>query len=120
MEKRRTPQTPANSAEQQSEELLYEALLLSGAIIPTTPDEVALVESRALDQGPLPVRFQDPQLFLEAKRIRKDRGAARVRFDNNSVNELARAAREGGTIPSEIEARMKEAREKADNEYDSH
>lgn len=98
-----------------SEALLDRALLISGAKIPTTPEEVAIVEGVCSEEVRLPPHLKDAAGFVSFKRGERS-PTRRPGYDERTTIELARVAREGAAITPDIEARMKAAREDADHE----
>ena len=95
--------------------LLDNALLISGAKIPTTPEEVAIVEKACGDEIPLPPHLRDAASLFSFK-PNETSPTRQPGHDERTNIELARVAREGTSITAEIEARMKAAREKSDHE----
>jgi hypothetical protein len=97
---------------------LHKAMLLSGAIIPTTPEEVAFVEAYGdMENDPFPEKFRSPLEALEYGRMRRKQGIPTtfiVSSQDECREELARAAREGHEITSEVEKKMAEARRRAE------
>lgn len=93
---------------------LHKALILSGDVVPTSVEDVLFLERAAQPLIPLPDHLRDPgQVIARAQAMDafpKKPGQTKPTL----ITELARAAREGGEISAEIEARMKAAREQAD------
>jgi hypothetical protein len=103
------------------ERAIKEALVKRGDIIPCTPEEVAFVEKEVVKCiDPIPHVLKDPFAVLERGRRRAAEGKFVKAWSDPpaSVEDLARAAREGGKISEDVEERMKRAREQADREVD--
>ena len=110
----------SDDADAAVEKLLYEHYRRTGKIIPQTPDEVARAEAEdQVSPTKLPERLRNPDLFGQAP---CKTGSRPLRFPsvgaNPAVENLARAAREGGTISPEVEARMERDRAEAEREAD--
>lgn len=117
MSKRQKP-GDQSSNEEELDLAIYQALVASGAIVPTTPQEVEWFEASLKSSGTSPEL--DPIDLLEHGR---DRQAAGEVFDTHpsadlDEPQLARAARFGKRLSSETEQRMAEARERIDKEWD--
>lgn len=99
---------------------LYKAMLLSGAIIPTTAEEVAFVEAYGDINDAAPCgNSRSPLDALEYGYKRKKEGMFTtflVSTRDECREELARAAREGHDLTSEVEERMNEARRRAEGD----
>jgi hypothetical protein len=112
--------TMIDDADAQTERLLYEHYCRTGKVIPQTPEDVARAEAEdAKSKVELPARLRNPQLFGAAP---CEPSSKPLRFPAHSTapiaQNLARAAREGGTIPAEVEARMELDRAKAELDAD--
>ena len=99
---------------------LHRALSSLGWRLPESEDEIAEVEQWADEHPPhVPPEVADP-----ARALARPRGRAiplrPVSLEAGDAIEenLARAAREGGSIPPEIEERMRKDREDAERESD--
>lgn len=99
---------------------LYTAMLLSGAVIPTTAEEVAFVEAYGHIGDAAPSgNSRSPLEALEYGHKRKKERVFTtflVSTRDECREELARAAREGHDITSEVEERMNEARRHAEGD----
>jgi hypothetical protein len=98
-----------------TQEMLRKALILAGDIPPVTEDDVALVEKNLRVSTDLPENLRDPHTLLEKAKQREANGQ-KVRLPNAVdfvMQDLARAARNGGEITTDIEERMREARKRA-------
>jgi len=100
----------------------YQALLLSGDILPRTGNEVAFVKEHGnLTDAELPESLLSPQDIVT--KVVKRKGDKKLQFGNNlysesDVDAIAHAARDGGEITEETEILMKEARDKVDKDLD--
>lgn len=100
------------------EQHAYEAMRLLGWIIPTTEDDVERAEAMlTTEKIDLPQQLKDPYQLLESldsdcPSFDPEPVAADVDVEEN----LARAAREGGTILPEIEQRMRRDRQAAEQQ----
>lgn len=94
--------------------IISEALKRRGLALPATEEDVAIAEELArTDPTPLP-----PRLFatIDFNDSSKHRFVRRANVDQPTEAGLARAARDGNTIPDEIEKRMASDRASADEE----
>ncbi len=93
------------------ERLTYEAMRHHGLIPPMTLDEVARVETE-LDGIELPFSQSDPAALLKQLDENEEDGTRSTLpfnvVDTDTVRNLARAAREGGELSTEIESRMED------------
>jgi hypothetical protein len=110
------PTQPQPDPNAQVDALLHEYYVRTGKIVPQTPEDVARAEAQdAADSVVLPARLRNPDLFGEAPCEPAPHGR---RFPTPtpsvSAQNLARAAREGGTISSATEEKME--RDRADAE----
>lgn len=105
-----------------SPEELRRVLIIKGELIPETEDEVRLFEESVdIDHVTLPDGLSDP--FAVLARDDADQEAKLIPFPKVSPNkdvgeQLARAARDGKPIPPEVEERMRQDREAAEEEED--
>ncbi|KPK85459.1 MAG: hypothetical protein AMJ81_03545 [Phycisphaerae bacterium SM23_33] len=99
---------------------MHQALKSMGWAVPEAEDEVRRAEAE-LAQSPaaLPESLADAAAVFEARAGGPDEARV-VSFPAEAASEdhLARAAREGGPIPSEIEERMRRDREAAERELE--
>ncbi len=86
-------------------------------IAPETEEAVKRAEDRlAGEKRTIPTSFDHPRDLLRRNgKIRIIRRSDRNAQGDEAREDLARAAREGGTISSEVEARMKKDRDEAEN-----
>lgn len=103
------------------ESIIRRAMLELKWVIPTTPEEVELAESHLnADLPQLPPELANPLDVLE----RTSSPSAQcshplVPPNDTTVQEnLARAAREGGKIPADVQERMKQDRDDAERNSD--
>jgi|SRR5215213_95695 len=96
---------------------IYDAMRLKGWVIPQTVEDVLRAEAELDDEGcdDLPAELMDPYAILRRETARP----IKVRplhsaGDREAEKHLARAARDGGEIPPEIEERMKRDRATAE------
>lgn len=106
-----------------SEECLEQELFLhyqrTGKLIPCTPEDVARAEAEDLKHPvTLSARLRNPDLFGESPGEGDSRVLEFPRVVNSALENLARAAREGGTISPEVETKMEEDRANAEREVD--
>jgi len=97
------------------EQITFDAMRHCGMTPPMTIEEVAAVEAE-LPNIKLPFAPSDPRDFLKRLEAEVDNMAATVlQFqppDAECVENLARAARKGGTLTTEVEQRMAEDKAK--------
>lgn len=98
------------------QDALRKALILKGWLLPTTAEDVRFLEKAKLEDVTLPPHLADPEAVLAQARSLSDKPANQFFVKAPMATELARAAREGGEISADIEARMKAAREEADRD----
>jgi len=102
----------------------YQALLLSGDILPRTREEVVFVKEYGnLTDVELPESLLNPQDILN--KVVKRKGSKTLQFNHSlysgaDVDAVARAARDGGEITEETELLMKKARDRVDKEQDDY
>lgn len=105
-------------SDDKAERALFDALCEAGWIAPQTLEDVRRAEAELAGHAvPLPPELRDTDaVFHGANRSRTEaevtNKAARIEAERN----LARAAREGGQIPPEVEERMRHDREAAERE----
>jgi hypothetical protein len=97
------------------EQLAFDAMRRCGMVLPLTIEEVAAIESE-LPCIKLPFGPSDPMVLLASlASIDRDDDLLTLPFptvDTDTARNLARAAREGGTLSAEIERRMAEDKSK--------
>ncbi|MCI0458581.1 MAG: hypothetical protein L0Z62_16580 [Gemmataceae bacterium] len=104
--------------EQKLERLAFETLKSLGWLIPQTPADVARAEAElASDSVELPESLRDPFAILDTCPPKRPEPAPATP-DEETAELLARAAREGGEIPPEVEERMRQDRAKAEQDHD--
>lgn len=99
---------------------VYEAMKQKGWIIPLTEDDVRRTETQleSKDRG-LPDRLADPYALLSRAREANTQVIALEAVQQAEIEEnLARAARDGRSIPSEIEQKMEFDRRAAERGSD--
>ncbi len=113
------PPKPAQALpdpDEKAEALLYEYYVRTGRIIPQTPEDVARAETE--DEGKpvaLPAKLRNPDLFGQAPYDTAPHALrAPITAPSASVQNLARAAREGGTISPKTEEKMERDRAEAE------
>jgi len=96
--------------------LIAETARSKNLLLPETEEEIAAAETEVAGLSiDLPPRLRNPLAFLDADgSFRLGVVQAAPGGDDTTVEGLARAAREGGTITSEIEERMRRDREEVD------
>lgn len=94
--------------------LLEAAIKKRGLAVPTTEAEIAAIE-KELEAGDAayPARLREVPDFSSSARPRF-RLAGPAVLDEATSSEMARAAREGGEIPKDIEEKMARDRQKAE------
>jgi hypothetical protein len=111
------PQANTNPEDHQLERTVHDAMLLRGWLIPTSEEQVLRAESELADHSvELPKELEDPACVLDAIADCVQEPRLRLPVNREAAENLARAAREGGEIPPEIEERMRVDREKAERE----
>jgi hypothetical protein len=111
---------PSAGADAMSRELAA-ALRTLGWTMPKTASEVAAAEARlAREQIVLPESLLDADAVLQRRpgRVLPFRPHAEKTGDV-ALENLSRAAREGGEIPPDVEQAMREDRERAERERDA-
>ncbi len=100
----------------QVECLLYDALRLSGELLPTTEEEIAQLEGHYDSSVSLPDSLKDarPIFRRQLSPASPQPTTCPVTVDGAIRENLARAAREGGQISPEVEERMRLDREAAE------
>jgi hypothetical protein len=102
-------------SERQLDELMREAMVCLGWLIPTTPEAVARAEAELDEESiELPESLQDPYVLLDATVRPRSTTPVRQPSNDDIVQCLARAAREGKDIPAEVEEQMRKDRERAE------
>ena len=112
------PRASKQNPEEDAAPLVHDTLAEMGRLVPQTEDDAAAAEQRLRDSPiELPESLRDADAVL-----RRTEGSppSPVPFPGNADVEatLARAAREGGAIPPEIEQIMRRDREAAEAELD--
>jgi len=98
-----------------------EAMTSLGWKVPQTEDEVLRAEAElAENPAPLPDELTDPEQVFDRAPGQVETGAEPLLFptDQDIEADLARAARDGGPIPPEIEEVLRRDREAAEREFD--
>lgn len=98
----------------------HRALAPLGWRLPETEDEIAEAEEWAAEHPPnIPAHVADPAQALSRPRPRPvPLRPVSLEAEEDVEENLARAAREGGDIPAEVEERMQKDREDAEREID--
>jgi hypothetical protein len=97
---------------------ICEALLLKGWIVPQTAEEVLRVQDEFPDDREvLPEALRDAYAVLNRESAGPS-AIAPLTAEDESVETMARAARLGGKISSEIEERMSHDRKRAEEDAD--
>mgnify|MGYP001559614370 FL=1 len=103
--------------EAQLERLLYEACRAGGMLFAKTERDVAMEERRqAKESIELPEELKDPEHVWNRARTPRERPKLTPLVDQETRENLARAARFGASIPKEIEEQMHRDREMAEKE----
>src|SRR5436305_14293184 len=101
----------------QLEELLHEAMVCLGWLIPATPAGVARAEAEIDEESiELPESLLDPYAILDATVRPSSTTPVRQPSNDDIVQCLARAAREGKDISPEVEEQMRKDRERAERD----
>jgi len=98
-----------------------EAMTSLGWKVPQTEDEVLRAEAElAENPAPLPDELTDPAEVFDRAPGQTEAGTGPLLFptDQDIEADLARAARDGGPIPPEIEEVLRRDREAAEREFD--
>jgi len=104
----------------QVERWLYHALRLGGELLPASIEDVSKLEAE-IEANPvaLPESLRDASAVYEQIHTRtRPPSTIPLPVQNNVAEGLARAAREGGEISSEVQAKMREDREAAEREQE--
>jgi hypothetical protein len=110
-------QDNGGASEERLEGLVHEAMLHLGWVLPMTPEDVARVEEELDESAELPHELRDPYTIFDAPR--PPQVACPSPPANDDVVEcLARVAREGKGISPEVEERMRQDRERAEQKAD--
>jgi hypothetical protein len=100
---------------QDLEQVTYDAMRHCGLVPPLSIDEITAIESE-LENIELPFGPSDPRALLERLSTGSDREESTILLipivDTEDVNNLARAARQGGELSKEVEQRMAEDKAK--------
>lgn len=98
----------------QFEKDLHSALRLEGILLPETEAEVSAAEAQNCGAAP-PLELRDAYAVLKRARGRRRKAVPTVGAASSETEEnLARAAREGGKIPPDVERVMQRDRETAE------
>lgn len=100
---------------QDLEQITFDAMRYCGMSPPMTLEEIVAIEAE-LPNVKLPFGPSDPRELLKRLIARTDDEASKTlsfpNVDTESVNNLARAARQGGELSEEVEQRMAEDKAK--------
>lgn len=111
------PKAHTNEDDHQIERTVHDAMMVRGWLIPRSEEEVMRAESELADHPvDLPKELEDPACLLDAIADCVPEPRLRLPVNREAAENLARAAREGGEIPPEVEERMRADREKAERE----
>lgn len=108
--------TPKNTGDETFDEQLHQSLKVHGFIFPDTDDEVEeFRQTHMVFLTPLPAELEDPRAVFhrEQPAFRRKLG---LTPDQEVVDNLAQAAREGKDISEEIRKRMESDRQQAEND----
>ncbi len=109
-----------NPGGDQLERDVFEALWQEGWVLPETEEEVRRAEA---DLESVPVVLP-PELSSPCNALKRMGQPSRFKSlaspgeDNQIESDLARAAREGGTIPPDVEQKMRKDRQEAERKWD--
>jgi len=111
----------AQDAEARTEQALFEYLRRTGKIIPQTPEEIAEAQASLRPESvELPERLRAASVVERAcKGLGQVLKMPQAETKGDVMENLARAAREGGELSDEVEVQMKLDRAKAEREADS-
>lgn len=113
--KRNMPRPPADGGEALENEV-HQALLSLGWLPPECEDDVQRADAE-LPAADLPEPLRDPATVFDDKAGQAGRVIPFAFGSDAQIEEhLARAARNGGAIPPEIEERMRRDREEAEKQ----
>lgn len=102
------------------EQIMFDAMRIHG-VLPPTVDEVAALDAE-IGNVDLPFGPSDPDEILKRMDVDTEENGVILTFpsfDDASVRNLARAARQGGELTDEIEQRMADDKAKfLQNEHD--
>jgi hypothetical protein len=97
----------------QFEKDLHCALRQEGLLLPETEEEVGAAEAQK-GAAALPLELRDPRAVLKRVRGRRRKAVPVGTNISDAEDDLARAAREGGKIPPDVERLMQCDREAAE------
>ena len=118
MPEKRENQDKTGASRERLDDLVHEAMLRMGWAFPSSPEDVARAEAEIAEcEEPLPPGLSDPYALFDAAKRPRLRGPCAPANDD-VVEYLARAAREGKAITVEVEAAMRADRERAERETD--
>ncbi|HUU59057.1 MAG TPA: hypothetical protein VMZ50_05905 [Phycisphaerae bacterium] len=121
MSRNRKPRNPQADDDEALAADVHEAMKLMGWTVPESEDDVRRAEQELpASAAPLPGALADPKAVFDGKAACGFADLKTPSFPPDAAGEdhLARAAREGGPIPPEIEERMRRDREQAERESD--
>jgi hypothetical protein len=106
---------PSDLSHEQIDALAFAALQKEGVLLPSTENEIASLEKELeVDPVALPPALQDPLALLERNASARSGQIVPGPWKTDCTETkagLARAAREGSAISSEVEAEMQRLRE---------
>jgi hypothetical protein len=97
---------------------VHGALRRRGDLPPLTDEDVARAERRPCARVPRPLR-EAPPAPVKDEELRPPDGLVRLWDPGAAELPMARAARQGGTVPPGIERIMRRDRERAEAEFDA-
>jgi hypothetical protein len=101
--------------DQQLHRLIHRALEQDGSLIPVSPEAVARVEAELeKEEFDLPACLSTFEKALERASENRNVKCIPLKLTASMEENLARAARDGGDIPPEVEARMRADRAAAE------
>ena len=99
---------------------VLQAMRLKGWLLPQTEEDVALAEAEMeKSEVRLPQQLSDPGELLRSSRKKRSPAARVVSSSQQTEENLAWAARNGGEIGPEVRERMRMDRQRAETEADA-
>jgi len=106
--------------DQQLHRLIHRALEQDGSLIPVSPEAVARVEAELeKEELDMPASLSTFDKALERASENRNVKCVPLKLTSRMEEKLARAARDGGDIPPEVEARMRADRAAAEGGSDA-
>jgi hypothetical protein len=113
-------QNEANDNEKEIDAALEQALMETGAILPTNEEAVKAVEKRQAEENeesPFEISFEEVMERVEGEQPSESKIIEfKPPVPRPALEGLARAARKGEELPSDIQAKMEADRQRTENQ----